>query len=357
MDAASLRAAFPVFERAAYLNSGSYGPFSAAAAAAAREAIDRAATAGRGRTHFEARQQAAGELRVLYAGRLGADPSEVSLTTSTSEGIGKVVSGLGLGPGDEVLTAEGEHPGLNGPLIAAREVGVRIRTGPLATLADHVTGDTTLVACSHVGWFSGEVADPRLASTGVPWLLDGAQGVGAVPTDVRALGCSAYAGSGQKWMCGADGTGMLWMDPAFAERVHAGGPAYGAFVDTSAGLDSGLHDDARRHDTPSVPLEGLAAGVAAARVQAEFGWDALYERAASLAETFASALADAGYDVAPRGRTTLVAWGDPEPEATSARLADEHVIIRYLPGTSYLRASVGAWNDESDLDRLLGVLK
>jgi selenocysteine lyase/cysteine desulfurase len=29
------------------------------------------------------------------------------------------------------------------------------------------------------------------------------------------------------------------------------------------------------------------------------------------------------------------------------------VLIRNLPGTPYLRASVGAWNDESDLDRLL----
>ena len=32
------------------------------------------------------------------------------------------------------------------------------------------------------------------------------------------------------------------------------------------------------------------------------------------------------------------------------------VRIRNLPGTPYLRASVGAWNDESDLDRLLAAL-
>jgi L-cysteine/cystine lyase len=38
------------------------------------------------------------------------------------------------------------------------------------------------------------------------------------------------------------------------------------------------------------------------------------------------------------------------------RLADAGVIVRNLPGTPYLRASVGAWNDESDLDRLLGAL-
>ena len=30
--------------------------------------------------------------------------------------------------------------------------------------------------------------------------------------------------------------------------------------------------------------------------------------------------------------------------------------MRNLPGRPFLRASVGAWNDESDLDRLLAAL-
>lgn len=356
MDAAALRACFPVFERAAFLNAGSDGPFPAAAVDAAREALERSASSGRRTEYFEARAQAADQLRVHYAARLGADPAEVSLTTSTSEGLGKVVAGLGLGRGDVVLTAEGEHPGLLGPLLAARARGAEVRTGPLATLADHVRGDEALIACSHVGWFSGEIADPRLGDAGAPVLLDGAQGVGAVPTDVRALGCAAYAGAGQKWLCGADGTGMLWMDPVFAGRVHAVAPGYGAFVDTALGLESALHEDGRRHDTPSLALEVLVASVAAGRVLGAFGWDALLERAASLAGSLAARLSEAGRRVAPRGATTLVAWEDLDPPATSARLAGREVIIRHLPGTSYVRASVGAWNDESDLDRLLEAL-
>jgi L-cysteine/cystine lyase len=38
------------------------------------------------------------------------------------------------------------------------------------------------------------------------------------------------------------------------------------------------------------------------------------------------------------------------------RLAEQGVVVRHLPGTPYVRASVGAWNDESDLDRLLDAL-
>ncbi len=85
--------------------------------------------------------------------------------------------------------------------------------------------------------------------------------------------------------------------------------------------------------------------------------DDLFERAAGLAERFAEALAEAGRTVAPRGRTTLVSWEDPDPQSAVTKLSQAHVIIRNLPGTPYLRASVGAWNDETDLDRLLEALK
>ncbi|HEV2785681.1 MAG TPA: aminotransferase V, partial [Solirubrobacteraceae bacterium] len=60
--------------------------------------------------------------------------------------------------------------------------------------------------------------------------------------------------------------------------------------------------------------------------------------------------------VAPRDRTTLVAWRDADPPATRVKLAEAGVAIRDLPGTGLLRASVGAWNDSTDVERLLSAL-
>ena len=57
-----------------------------------------------------------------------------------------------------------------------------------------------------------------------------------------------------------------------------------------------------------------------------------------------------------RGETTLVSWHDADAPATRDRLAAAGVVIRDLPGRNLLRASVGAWNDESDLERLLSAL-
>jgi L-cysteine/cystine lyase len=221
-------------------------------------------------------------------------------------------------------------------------------------LANAVEATTTLVAASHVNWITGEIA-PDLSNVGVPVVLDGAQGSGAIGVDVQALGCAAYAAAGQKWLCGADGTGMLFVDPEFGERIRTIAPTYGSFEDASLGLESTLRAGGRRFDA-AISREALAFSLAALEVLVAADLDAVLERAADLTETFATALENAGHKVAPRGRSTLVAFEYPEPTEARQRLADAGIAVRDLPGKPYLRASVGAWNDESDLERLLAAL-
>jgi selenocysteine lyase/cysteine desulfurase len=356
VDAAALRAEFPVFERLAFLNAGTDGPVPAVAVAAAREALDSELADGRYHPHFAARMGSLSELRGLYAWVLRAEVRDVALETSTSEGLGKVLAGLDLGPGDEIVTSDSEHPGLIGPLLAARARGATIRPVPLRDVADAVGPATTLVACSHVSWVTGEFAPSELAELDVPVVLDGAQGAGAVPVDVRALGCAAYAASGQKWLCGSDGTGMLYVEPAFGERLRVPAPSFMCFEDSHAGLEASLHSDARRFDTASLPREAAAFSLAATRMLEAAGFEAVHARAAELAARLADELAGRGFAVAPRDATTLVSWEAPDPGAARERLGDAGVIVRDLPGTPYLRASVGAWNDEGDLERLLDAL-
>jgi L-cysteine/cystine lyase len=356
MDASALRAQFPVLERIAYLNSGTDGPLPAAAVRAAQAELDAQAGEGRVTAHFQRRFALQDELRAAYARLAGAPVEEIALTTSATDGLGRVLAGLGLGPGDEIVTTDQEHPGLIGPLLAARRRGVTVRAVPFAEIAEAVGPDTSLVALSHVSWIGGEVAPAELARLEVPVILDGAQGAGAVPTDPRALGCAAYAAAGQKWLCGADGTGFLWVDPAFAERVAVVSPSYMTFQDAAAGLDGDFKPTAARYDTPSLPREAVALSLAALRVLEEAGWPAIHERAAGQAARLAAALAERGHAVAPRGASTLVAWSDADAEATRDRLAAAGVAVRHLPGRGLMRASVGAWNDDADLDRLLAGL-
>lgn len=363
MEVPLLREQFPVLREIAYLNAGTDGPLSTAAVEASTAELRREAERGRGQSHFERRTELSTSLRSAYASIMGCAAEDIALTTCTSEGIAQVIDGLRLGRRDEILTSDEEHPGLLGALAAAHELhGVSIRLAPLAELADAVGPSTRLVACSHVGWMSGSLAPAALAEIDVPVLLDGAQGVGAVPIDLRALGCAAYAGAGQKWLCGPDGTGVLHTTAELRERLAVGRRGYGNLADPSAGLDAQLHDDARRLDSFALGAEALACALSAAEVLASArlpegsGWPAVHRRARELAAHLAERLSEHGREVAPRGPSTLVSFHSADPPAERARLLEHGVLLRDIPGRPWLRASVGAWNDEEDIERLLAAL-
>jgi len=352
-----LRDEFPVLGALAYLNAGTDGPLPARAVHASAAELERELRDGRAQAHFDRRSELAGELRAAYARALGADPADVALTTCTTEGMAQVVGGLELAPGDDIVTSDEEHPGLLGALSAAHELrGVNVREVPLAEVANAVGPRTRLVACSHVGWVSGSLAPAELGQLDVPVLLDGAQGVGAVPADVHALGCDAYAGAGQKWLCGPDGTGMLYVSPTLRERLSVSRRGYGNLADPNAGLDAQLHEDARRFDTLSMNAETSACALAAIGVLESAGWPVVHERARTLAARLVELLAERGRQPAPRGPTTLVSFPSPGPPAERALLAEHGVIVRNIPDRPWLRASVGAWNDERDLARLVEIL-
>src|SRR3712207_9233703 len=97
------------------------------------------------------------------------------------------MAGLDLGPGDEIVSSDQEHPGVIGPLKAARERGATVRLVPFPGLAEAVPAHTTPVGRSHVGWGLDRV-EPAAAGG-----VDGAvgrpagTGRGAGPVDLGAV--------------------------------------------------------------------------------------------------------------------------------------------------------------------------
>jgi L-cysteine/cystine lyase len=116
-----------------------------------------------------------------------------------------------------------------------------------------------------------------------------------------------------------------------------------------------VHEGARRFDMGVAPGPATAWALAAADMLAEYGLDAVSARAADQAEKLATALAERGREVAPRGRTPLVSWRSDDAEGDVARLAAADVVVRNLPGLGLVRASVGGWTSDEDLERVLAL--
>ena len=184
-------------------------------------------------------------------------------------------------------------------------------------------------------------------------LVDGAQSAGATPLDVDALGCTFYTVSGQKWLLGPDGTGALYVDPERLAELDVAFPSYfsqqsyedsGAFVPTegAARLDNGT--------VPAPALGGLVESIAFA----EEASSRRFDHARKIAERCRQALAERVEVVTEPGQSTLVSFR-PNGEApeTVERLASQGVVVRELPRLGWVRASVGFWTSDDDVDRLV----
>ena len=190
------------------------------------------------------------DVRVKAAAFIGCALEELVLTNCTTEGMNWVAQGLTLSAGDRVLTTDQEHPG--GRVCwdyVARRHGIVIDTvaippaehdasAILDRFARGITPRTRVLSFSHLLSSTGlrmPVADlSALArARGCIAVVDGAQAVGGIDVDVKALGCHVYATSGHKWLLAPKGTGLLYLSEELGTKVdpialQSGRAAYSA---------------------------------------------------------------------------------------------------------------------------------
>lgn len=342
------RAQFPVLGRLAYLNAGSSGPVPQAAVDAVRARLEHDLTEGRSGTAyieeiFELRER----IRAGIADVLGTTPELVALTDSTTRGCQVVVAGLGLGAEDEIVTTDQEHFGLLGQLHASGARVVLAEADEDALLAA-MTPRTRLVALSHVLWTTGRRLDlARLRRLdGPPLLVDGAQSAGAIPVELE--GADFYTVSAQKWLCGPDPSGALFVrDP---ERLRVMLPSMFSTQNYETDGSFVPKDGARRFDSGWIGAPSLAGLEAALGVHPDWR----YEGAATAAAGCRELLGPLVDVVTPPGHSTLVSFRPPgDPSELVVTLHELGVIVRELPGRNLVRASCGWWTSEEDLDRLV----
>jgi len=371
----TVRSGMPSARRTVYLNAGTFGPLPTRAADALRARVDDVETRGRnGSAGFAEFLRIREEARAAFAEAVGSDAARIALTHSTSGGINLVLGGMAFAEGDEIVTTDNEHAGLLEPLGALqRRYGVQVRVAEVLGGGDAVAAvsaligpRTRIVALSHVLWANGrvlplrEIADAAHAA-GAPVLVDGAQSVGAIDVDAAALGADAYAGPGQKWLCGANGAGFLWVAEGFEDRFEVAAPSYYTrnFREEGAPFWPG----ARRHDGASLSTGALAALTAAVGFRRELvGWR---EGAAEMAGVRARCVAllrgvpGVTIQADSEGAAPLVAFtveGRTAVEVVEA-LERAAILARSLPGLDWVRVSLGYWVSDGDLERLAAALR
>lgn len=169
------------------------------------------------------------EMRNTIAPGFGSHPFEIVMSFNTTDGMSKILNGLVLNEGDEIISTNMEHPGGNSPMqITADRRGVVIRrmnvpTGDVCSddeLFDRTvalqTSATRAVIFSSPFFLTGtRMPEKRLcewaAANGHISVIDGAHTVGMVNLNFHDMGVDFFAGAGHKWQCGPGQTGIMYV--------------------------------------------------------------------------------------------------------------------------------------------------
>jgi enediyne biosynthesis protein CalE9 len=169
------------------------------------------------------------EYRAAIGAAYGVDGDETVISHNATEGIARVINGLDLHSGDEVITTTHECYSVlsNFNLVRNRHgISLKVLTPPsgynvaaeeiVALFEEAITPQTKVLAFSAISLWTGTRMPVRelcdLAQRhGLITVIDGALLTGMLACNMRALGADFIACSGAKYQCGPLGTGILYV--------------------------------------------------------------------------------------------------------------------------------------------------
>jgi len=380
-----VRSALPAIRNLTYLNAGTCGPLPDAAIQAMAAQAAEEAEQGRIRMELFVKKTlpAMAELRAAFARLLQATPQEIALTGNTTSGINTVIWGFPWRPGDGIAVTDLEYPGaLISPYLAARKLGLDLRTVRLQDaqaddipqrIADGLSGNTRLLLISHVCWSNGVRIPLRETvqaahQKNCQVLIDAAQSAGTIPLALPDSGVDYYALPGQKWLCGPEGMGALYVRKDLQDALLPTAPGYfamdfGAPHPWDCFGHADLFLDARRYEGSSIYHPAVLGMLASLSwLEREVGWEWAHARIEKLHAYAREVLSRVpGLRLrTPREAAGLLHFQLAEgfdPKDVEKLLSGQGIRIRSVPHCGCLRVSTGFWNTTEELDRLGNALR
>ena len=376
MNVKELRAHLPVTNDAVYMNTGWSGPTPLPVLQRVHETLEEEAKLGPASAKGLAYARGiTNEAKTAVGGLINAEPENVFITHSTTEGVYIVIHGLQWQQGDELLTCDLEHPALTVPSGVLKErygVNVVAPTVPpkssqsaiVEIITSALTDKTRLVALSHVQFTCGlrmpiaEIAQ-ACKERGVPLLVDGAQGAGHVAVDVQELGCDFYTVSGQKWLMGPNGTGALYVNRDYREKLQP------VFTTNALEAERESAKDPLTRFSLASQNPGLVAGFAEAiRLARDTGVQVTEARAVELARLLRElakaipgcALLGPEETDSVSGLTTFSLAGWQPDELVTTLQEQHHIVARNVHNPDGVRFSTAYFNTEEEVAQVASVL-
>jgi selenocysteine lyase/cysteine desulfurase len=226
---------------------------------------------------------------------------------------------------------------------------------------------TRILAVSWVGYASGWRNDlDRLAELahfrGALFLVDAIQALGVVPLDVSRTPIDFLAADGHKWLLGPEGVGVFFIRREHLGRLRPLGVGWHSVVHDHdfARIELLLKPTAARYEGGSQNMVGAIGLKASLELLSQFGAAALCQRIFEVTDLACERLQRLGArilsDRSPEHKSGIVIFDLPGQDAAQVRRrCHQRGVVLSCRGGG-LRISPHAYNDASDIDRLVEAL-
>ena len=357
-----------------YLNSASTGPLPGRARRALEIYNQR-----RGAPHLLPDEEVFAMLdhsRSLIARLLNTDAGEIALTPNTTFGINIAAMGLPLERGDVVVFSEREFPANAYPWLSLAERGIVVERLPVTAsgwpdedrLVERMHDPRVrVVAVSLVQFSNGYAVDlARLSAESRAtdtWLVvDGIQGVGQMPVDLKQTPVDVLAAGGQKWLLGPWGTGFAYVrrellpllrPPVIDWMAYEGTDDFTHLTD----YQDTLRDNARRYEMITLPYQDFDALNHSMELVLEHGVPAIADHVRTLQEPLIRWARDRGVSIASpvdQHRSAVICLAPEHARASYDALQEAGIITSFREGA--IRFAPHLFNSMEEMERVVEVL-
>ncbi len=317
------------------------------------------------------------DARAAAARLIGASPDEIALAPNTSTGINIAARAFPLAEGDVVLLSDREFPANVYPWMNLADRGARAELVPVTALGfpdearilERLADPRVkILAVSFVQFSNGYRAD--LARLGAAcrangtWLVvDGIQGLGNSPLDVRETPVDVLSTGGQKWLLSPWGSGFTYVRRELIPRLAPAAVGWLAFEGTDdfsnlVRYNPTLRQDARRFEVGTIPFQDMMGMTTSLGMINDIGVDAIAAYTRALAEPLITwAMANEVRLVSPtddQHRSAIICVAPPNAADVHRRLKAAGVVCALREGA--IRLSPHFYSTIEEMDKVLDVL-
>lgn len=314
--------------------------------------------------------------RSLIAQLLNANADEIALTPNTTFGINIAAMGLPLGRGDVVVFSDREFPANAYPWLSLAERGVAVERVPVTSsgwpdedrLVERMRDPRVrVVAVSLVQFSNGYAVDlARLSAesraTGTWLVVDGIQGIGQMPIDLKQTPVDVLAAGGQKWLLGPWGTGFAYIRRELFEQLRPpliDWMAYEGTDDFTRLTDYGdtLRGNARRFELITLPYQDFDALNRSLELVLEHGVAHIAGHVRALQEPLLHWARERGVRITSpldHHRSAILCLAPEKARASYDALATAGVITSFREGA--IRLAPHLFNSMEEMERVVDVM-